>query len=234
MQVIGLVDCDPNTLTSMSSALEREGYEVITYTDGHSAIGELKTILPDLVVLAMQMPGMDGMEILRRLHQTDRIPVILLASKRNEFDEVLGLRMGADDVIHKPFSPRVLVQRVKTVLKRVTEKSGTDQKEGDAANVIIECGQLRIDTAGYVCTWKNKPVSLTRTQLSVLQAMVSRPGVVRSRAALIAAAHHDPVFIDDRAIDTQIKYLRKKLKAVDDSFDMIEALNGIGYRFKEP
>ena len=127
----------------------------------------------------------------------------------------------------------MLVQRVKTVLKRVTEKSGTDQKEGDAANVIIECGQLRIDTAGYVCTWKNKPVSLTRTQLSVLQAMVSRPGVVRSRAALIAAAHHDPVFINDRAIDTQIKYLRKKLKAVDDSFDMIEALNGIGYRFKE-
>jgi two-component system, OmpR family, response regulator ChvI len=156
--------------------------------------------------------------------------VIFSTSKDDEMNDILGLKMGAEDVVRKPFSRRVLTQRVKTVLKRVTEKSGASQKED---HIVIECGQLRIDTARYVCTWKSKPVPLTRTELLMMQALVGRPGVVRSRDALMDAVHGDPVHIDDRAIDVHIKRMRKKLKAVNDSFDMIDTLYGIGYRFKE-
>jgi two-component system response regulator ChvI len=149
--------------------------------------------------------------------------VIFLTCKKDEVDEVLGLRMGADDFMRKPFSQRVLAERVKAVLKRVTEKD----------EIAIERGQLRMDTARHSCTWKNEPVSLTVTEFLILQAIVSRPGVIKSRAALMDAAYDEQVYVDDRAIDCHIKRLRKKLKAVDDSFDMIEALYGVGYRFKE-
>jgi two-component system, OmpR family, response regulator ChvI len=228
MRVIGLVDGDGGTLTSLSFALEGEGYKVVAYTDGQSALGGFRTNPPDLAILEIQLPRMDGMEILRRLRQTCHIPVIFLTSKNDEINEILGLKMGADDVVHKPFSQRVLTQRVKTVLKRVTNKSGSDQKD-----IVIECGQLRIDPARHVCTWKNKPVPFTPTEFLMLQALVSRPGVLRSRDALMDAVHDEPVSLDERAIDVHIKRMRKKLKAVDDSFDMIETLYGIGYRFKE-
>jgi two-component system response regulator ChvI len=230
MQIIGLVDGDRGTLTSLSFALEGEGYNVVAYTDGQSALGGFGTNPPDLAILAIQLPGMDGMEILRRLRQSCHIPVIFLTSKHDEMDEILGLKMGADDVVHKPFSQRVLTQRVKTVLKRVTDKSGADHRED---SIVIECGQLRIDTARYVCTWNNKPVPFTRTEFLMLQALVSRRRAVRSRDALMDAVHDEPVSLDERAIDVHIKRMRKKLKAVDDSFDMIETLYGIGYRFKE-
>jgi two-component system, OmpR family, response regulator ChvI len=230
MQTIGLVDGDRRTLTSLSFALEREGYKVVAYTDGESALGGFGINPPDLAILEIQLPRMDGMEILRRLRQGCQIPVIFLTSKNDEIDEILGLKMGADDVVRKPLSQRVLTQRVKTVLRRVTDKSGTDQKEDP---IVIECSQLRIDATRHLCTWKNKPVPLTGTEFLMLQALVSRPGVVRSRDALMDAVHDDPVSLDERAIDVHIKRMRKKLKAVDDSFDMIETLYGVGYRFKE-
>jgi two-component system, OmpR family, response regulator ChvI len=172
---------------------------------------------------------MDGLEMLRRLRQTCHTPVIFLTSKDSEADELVGLKMGADDVIHKPFSQRVLAQRVKTVLRRVTTKS----EDGNTTNTIMERGKLRMDAARYVCAWKNRSVSLTATEFLLLQAIVSRPGVVKSRDALMDAAYKPQVYVDDRTVDAHIKRIRQKLKAVDDAFDMIETLYGVGYRFKE-
>ena len=230
MQTIGLVDGDRGTLTSLSFALEEEGYTVAAYTDGESALGKFRTNPPDLAVLEIELPHMDGMELLRRLRQTCHMPVIFLMSKSDDMNEILGLKMGADDVVRKPLSQRVLTERVKTVLRRVTNESRTDQKDD---HIVLQCGQFRIDTLRHVCTWKNKPVPFTPTEFSMLQALVSRPGAVRSRDALMDAAHDAAVSLDERTIDAHIKRMRKKLKAVDDSFDMIETLYGIGYRFKE-
>jgi two-component system, OmpR family, response regulator ChvI len=226
MQRIALVDDDEDILTSVSIALELEGYKVATYRDGASALMAFKTSPPDLAVLDIKMPRMDGMEMLRRLREISDVPVIFLTCKDDEVDEVLGLKMGADDFIHKPFSQRVLAERVKTVLKRVTE---TD----NSPDVVIERGALRMDTARHACTWRNAPVSLTVTEFLILQAMVSRPGVIKSRATLMDAAYDEQVYVGDRAVDCHIKRLRKKFRAVDDSFDMIEAPYGLGYRFKE-
>ena len=226
MQTIAVIDDEHDVLTSVSIALELESYKVRTYGDGVSALGAFRTSEPDLAIIDIEMPRMDGMDVLRRLRDFSCIPVILLTGKTNEVDEILGLRMGADDFMHKPFSQRVLAERVKTVLKRATEKE-------DLANIVIERGPLRMDTARHACTWKTIPVSLTVTEFLLLQAIVSRPGVVKSRAALMDAAYDEQCYVDDRAIDCHIKRLRRKLRAADDSFDMIEALYGVGYRFKE-
>jgi two-component system response regulator ChvI len=169
---------------------------------------------------------MDGMEMLRLLRQTSDVPVIFLTCKNDEVDEVLGLKMGADDFMRKPFSQRVLAGRVKAVLKRATEKD-------ESTDIVIERGPLRMDPARHACSWKSAPVSLTVTEFLILQAIVSRPGVIKSRAALMDAAYEEQASAGDRAIDCHIKRLRKKFRAVDDSFDMIEAPYGIGYRFKE-
>jgi two-component system, OmpR family, response regulator ChvI len=226
MQTIAIVDDDEDILTSVSIALELEGYRVVTYRDGASALVAFKTSPPDLAVLDIKMPRMDGMEVLRRLRESSDIPVILLSCKNEEVDEVLGLRMGADDFLHKPFSRRVLAERIRVVLKRASEKD-------DTARPAIERGALLMDAARHACTWKSTPVSLTVTEFLILQAIVSRPGVIKSRAALMDAAYDEHVNIGDRAIDCHIKRLRKKFKTVDDSFNMIEAPYGIGYRFKE-
>jgi two-component system response regulator ChvI len=226
MQTIAVIDDEHDVLTSVSIALELESYKVRTYGDAASALGAFRTSEPDLAIVDVEMPRMDGMEMLRRLRDFSCIPVILLTGKANEVDEILGLRMGADDFMHKPFSQRVLAERVKTVLKRATEKD-------DLANIVIERGPLRMDTARHACTWRDIPVSLTSTEFLLLQTIVSRPGVVKSRAAVMVAAYQEHCYVTDRAIDCHIKRLRKKLRAVDGSFDMIEALYGVGYRFKE-
>ena len=226
MQTITLVDDDEDILTSVSIALEREGYNVITYRDGVSALSAFKKSRPDLFIIDLEMPRMDGMEMLRRLRQTSKIPVILLTTKTDDVDEVLGLKMGADDFMRKPFVQRVLAERVKAVLRRGTEKD-------DSPNIVIERGPLRMDMERYVCTWKNAPVSLTITEFSILKAIVSRPGVIKSRDALMDAAYDERFDGGDRAIDCHIKRMRKKFKVVDESFDMIEAHYGVGYRFKE-
>ena len=231
MPTIALVDDDRNILTSVSIALEAEGYRVMTYTDGASALDGFKTSPPDLAILDIKMPRMDGMELLRRLRQKSDMPVIFLTSKDEEIDELFGLKMGADDFIRKPFSQRLLVERVKAVLRRITVKDGTSTKEADAK--VLERGLLRIDPERHICTWKTMPVTLTVTEFLILQALASRPGVVKSRNALMDAAYDDQVYVDDRTIDSHIKRLRKKFKAVDDDFDMIETLYGVGYRFKE-
>jgi two-component system response regulator ChvI len=228
---IALVDDDSNILTSVSIALETEGYRIMTYSDGALALDGFKTSPPDLAVLDIKMPRMDGMETLRRLREKSDLPVIFLTSKDDEIDEVFGLRMGAEDVIRKPFSQRVLVERVKAVLRRRTLKH--DPAPKDAQAKAIERGQLRIDPERHSCTWKNEPVILSVTEFRLLQSLVSRPGVVKSRNALMDAAYNDQVYVDDRTVDSHIKRMRKRFKSIDSEFDMIETLYGVGYRFKE-
>ncbi len=232
MPTIALVDDDRNILTSVSIALEAEGYRIMTYTDGASALDGFKTSPPDLAILDIKMPRMDGMETLRRLRQKTDIPVIFLTSKDEEIDELFGLKMGADDFIRKPFSQRLLVERVKAVLRRVAPKDGTTPKEADTTK-LLERGLLRMDPERHTCTWKGEPVTLTVTEFLILHALAQRPGVVKSRNALMDAAYDDQVYVDDRTIDSHIKRLRKKFKQADDDFDMIETLYGVGYRFKE-
>ena len=231
MPTIALVDDDRNILTSVSIALEGEGYRVQTYTDGASALDGLKTNPPDLAIFDIKMPRMDGMELLRRLRQKSDLPVIFLTSKDEEIDELFGLKMGADDFIHKPFSQRLLVERVKAILRRANPKEAASQKESEAR--ILDRGLLRMDPERHTCTWKGEPVTLTVTEFLILQALAHRPGVVKSRNALMDAAYDDQVYVDDRTIDSHIKRLRKKFNAVDVDFDAIETLYGVGYRFKE-
>ena len=231
MPVIALVDDDRNILTSVSIALEAEGYRIMTYTDGVSALDGFKTSPPDLAILDIKMPRMDGMETLRHLRQKSDMPVIFITSKEEEIDELFGLKMGADDFIRKPFSQRLLVERVKVVLRRATPKDGAATKEADTK--VLERGLLHMDAERHTCTWKDEPVALTVTEFLLLQALASRPGVVKSRNALMDVAYDDQVYVDDRTIDSHIKRLRKKFKVVEDNFEMIETLYGVGYRFRE-
>ncbi len=229
MSTIALVDDDRNILTSVSIALEAEGYRVMTYTDGLSALDDFRTVFPDLAILDIKMPRMDGMETLRRLRQKSDLPVIFLTSKNEEIDELFGLKMGADDFIRKPFSHRLLVERVKAVLRRASPNA----VPREAGSRVLERGFLRMDPERHTCMWKNEPVTLTVTEFLLLQALAIRPGVVKSRNALMETAYDDQVYVDDRTIDSHIKRLRKKFAASDKSFDRIETLYGVGYRFKE-
>jgi len=236
MPKIALVDDDRNILTSVSLTLESEGYAVATYTDGASGLEGLTNDRPDLAILDIKMPRMDGMELLRRLRQKSDLPVIFLTSKDEEIDELFGLKMGADDFITKPFSQRLLVERVKTILRRTAarEAGPSGASGGDTVTKsVIERGSLVLDEERHACTWKGQKVTLTVTEFLILQALAVRPGVVKSRNALMDAAYDDQVYVDDRTIDSHIKRLRKKFKAVDNSFEMIETLYGVGYRFKE-
>ncbi|MET3598197.1 response regulator transcription factor [Martelella mangrovi] len=237
MQTIALVDDDRNILTSVSIALESEGYRVDTYTDGATALTGLQANPPQLAIFDIKMPRMDGMELLRRLRQKSDIPVIFLTSKDEEIDELFGLKMGADDFITKPFSQRLLVERVRAVLRRVAAREaaiagGGKPAEGEA-NRPLERGPLVMDRERHTCTWKGDPVTLTVTEFLILHSLAQRPGVVKSRDALMDAAYDDQVYVDDRTIDSHIKRLRKKFKLVDTDFDMIETLYGVGYRFRE-
>jgi two-component system response regulator ChvI len=227
-QTIALVDDDRNILTSVSIALESEGYRVETYTDGASALDGLMARPPNLAIFDIKMPRMDGMELLRRLRQKSDLPVIFLTSKDDEIDELFGLKMGADDFITKPFSQRLLVERVKAVLRRVAARDGTAKPAGQPSKSLE-----RMDQERHTCTWKGEPVTLTVTEFLILHSLAQRPGVVKSRDALMDAAYDEQVYVDDRTIDSHIKRLRKKFKVVDDDFEMIETLYGVGYRFRE-
>ncbi len=233
MTTIALVDDDRNILTSVSIALEAEGYKVDTYTDGASALDGLTTKLPDLAIFDIKMPRMDGMELLRRLRQVSDLPVIFLTSKDEEIDELFGLKMGADDFIKKPFSQRLLIERVRAVIRRVSQRGDNGLKIKNDSSKSLDRGLLNMDQERHTCTWDGKPVTLTVTEFLILYSLALRPGVVKSRDSLMDAAYDDQVYVDDRTIDSHIKRLRKKFKAVDSNFDMIDTLYGVGYRFKE-
>jgi two-component system response regulator ChvI len=232
MATIALVDDDRNILTSVGMLLEQEGYHVRTYADGASALTALQATPPDLAILDIKMPRMDGLELLRRLRQGADLPVIFLTSKDEEIDELMGLNAGADDYVRKPFSQRLLLERVKAVLRRAdARKNGAGTTEPRREALIR--GKLALDPQRHDCTWDGKPVRLTVTEFLILQCLAQRPGFVKSRDNLMDAAYDDQVYVDDRTIDSHIKRLRKKFKAVDDDFDAIETLYGVGYRYRE-
>ena len=231
MPKIALVDDDRNILTSVSICLEAEGFEVETYNDGQSALDAFNRRMPDMAVLDMKMPRMDGMELLQRLRQKTQMPVIFLTSKDDEIDEVLGLRMGADDYVKKPFSQRLLVERIRALLRR--KQASELAAEGAEEAKILVRGNLEMDPLRHQVKWKGEDVTLTVTEFLLLQALAQRPGVVKSRDQLMDVAYEDQVYVDDRTIDSHIKRLRKKMRSVDEEFSSIEILYGIGYKYNE-
>ncbi len=228
---IALVDDDRNILTSVSMVLESEGFSVKTYRDGAEALRGMSTEFPDLAVLDIKMPRMDGIELLQRLREKSQFPVIFLTSKDDEVDELLGLRMGADDYIKKPFSQRLLIERVRAIFRRLEAQQGQDA--GGSSASALKRGELVLDTAQHVCLWKDKPVNLTVTEFLIIQALAQRPGHVKSRDQLIDAAYGENIYVDDRTIDSHIKRLRKKFREVDNEFSHIETLYGVGYKYNE-
>ena len=239
MANITLVDDDENIVASVSLALESHGHKVKSFYDGATGLAALQADPPDLVILDVKMPRLDGMEVLRRLRQTSEVPVIFLTSKDEEIDEILGFNLGADDYMHKPFSQRLLIERVKAVLRRAgigedpAEVPGTAPAAGAPGSKAIKRGRLTLDPARHDCLWEGRPVRLTVTEFLLLQSLATRPGFVKSRDNLMDAAYDDQVYVDDRTIDSHIKRLRKKMRTVDDDFTAIETLYGIGYRYNE-
>jgi two-component system response regulator ChvI len=231
MTTIALVDDDRNILSSLSMALEQEGFIVRTYSDGVAALTALQATPPALAILDIKMPRMDGHEVLKRLRQTSDLPVIFLTSKDDEVDEMVGLSLGADDYIKKPFSQRLLLQRVRAVLRRAEARGQPAAAAG--AKEVMARGKLVLDSQRHSCSWDGKDVQLTVTEFLILQALASRPGFVKSRDNLMDAAYDDQVYVDDRTIDSHIKRLRKKFKEIDTTFDSIQTLYGVGYKYVE-
>ncbi len=230
-RTIALVDDDRNILASVAMALEAEGFAVKSYSDGDEALRGISAQPVDLAILDIKMPRMDGMELLSRLRKTTAMPVIFLTSKDDEVDEVLGLRMGADDYITKPFSQRLLIERIRTLLRRSELAQGAGES-GNGEGTVVR-GELVLDPGRHLCSWKGSAVNLTVTEFLILKALAQRPGLVKSRDQLMDAAYGEHIYVDDRTIDSHIKRVRKKLKAADDGFNQIETLYGIGYRYKE-
>ncbi|RFB05516.1 response regulator transcription factor [Parvularcula marina] len=231
MARVVLVDDDQNILASVSIALESDGHDVTTYEDGAEALEGILRDRPEIVVSDIKMPRLDGMELLRELRRSSDVPLIFLTSKDEEIDEVLGLTMGADDYVKKPFSQRLLLERVKAVLRRRAAQN-TPVEESDSSQQIRR-GELCLDPLRHDCTWKGQAVTLTVTEFLILQSLAQRPGFVKSRDALMDAAYDDQVYVDDRTIDSHIKRIRKKFRVVDREFDQIETLYGVGYKYKE-
>ncbi len=230
-QTIALVDDDRNILTSVQMTLEQEGFAVRTFTDGESALQALMARPVDLAVLDVKMPRMDGMELLQRLRARSAMPVIFLTSKDEEVDELMALRLGADDYITKPFSQRLLIERIRALLRR------NDPHRGETAGVgapgVMVRADLVLDESKHQCSWRGKDIQLTVTEFLLMKALAARPGNVKSRDQLIDAAYGENIYVDDRTIDSHVKRIRKKFRTVDDDFNQVETLYGIGYRYKE-
>ena len=231
---IALVDDDRNILTSVSIALQAEGFVTRVYSDGATALKAFADNPPDLGVFDIKMPNMDGMELLRRVREFSAVPVIFLTSKDDELDEALGLAMGADDYIAKPFSQRLLIARIRAILRRQDLAKGeASASPDDEEPPLLQRGRLTMDPARHKILWSGDEVALTVTEFLILEALAQRPGVVKSRNQLLDVAYQDDVYVDDRTIDSHIKRIRRKFRAVDPGFDAIETLYGVGYRFEE-
>jgi two-component system response regulator ChvI len=232
-QKIVLVDDDRNILTSVSLALESEGFEISTYHDGEEGYRGILSVRPDLVVLDVKMPRMDGLELLTKLRETSTVPAIFLTSKDDEVDQILGLRLGADDYITKPFSQRLLIERIRAVLRRNAMAGAASAPNGVANPNLVVRGKLEMDEGRHLCRWSGESVNLTVTEYLLVKSLAINPGHVKNRDQLISLAYGDSVYVDDRTVDTHIKRIRRKFKDVDPDFDSIETLYGIGYRYKE-
>ena len=231
-QKIALIDDDQNILTSVSMLLEEEGYEVLTYNDGLSGLQGVLNEHVSLVVLDIKMPRMDGLETLQELRKKSNVPVIFLTSKEDEIDELCGLRMGADDYIKKPFSPNLLIARIKVLIRR-TDPALADTAGSAQDDVVLKRGDLEMNKTRHSCLWKNQPIDLTITEFLMLHSLIEKTGIVKTRDQLIDSAYGTNVYIDDRTVDSHIKRLRKKFKDVDKDFSCIETLYGVGYRYRE-
>jgi len=232
---IALVDDDRNILTSVSIALQAEGFVTRLYSDGETALKALLENPPDLAVFDIKMPKMDGMELLRRVREHAALPVIFLTSKDDEQDEEAGLELGADDYIAKPFSQRLLIARIRAILRRSDPHREIvgEAVDSEPMNVSLSRGHLFMDPARHFVAWNELPVSLTVTEFLILEALAARPGVIKSRNQLMDAAYPDDVFVDDRTVDSHIKRMRRKFRAVDPEFSAIDTLYGAGYSFSD-
>ena len=230
MVKICLIDDDQNILASLSLALKSEKFDVETYSDGLAGLEALKDNNFDIAILDIKMPRLDGLEVLQKLRNSSDIPVIFLTSKDDEIDQLLGLKMGADDYITKPFSQKLLIERVKVILKRTSFSSKENQINNDS---LIQRGNLLLNMDRHECYWKDERIKLTVTEFLLLENLVNRPGYVKNRDQLMSAAYSDDLYVDDRTIDSHIKRIRRKFKAIDKDFNSIETLYGVGYRFNQ-
>ena len=228
MTHICLIDDDQNILASLSLALKSEGYIISAFSDGLSGLNSLKEDDYDIAILDIKMPRLDGLEVLQKLRQTSNLPVIFLTSKDEEVDQLLGLKMGADDYITKPFSQKLLIERVKAILRRSKDTLTSNDKE---TSNIIKRGKLSLNMSRYECFWDDVAFKLSVTEFLLLETLASRPGYVKSRDQLMSAAYDDDIYVDDRTIDSHIKRLRRKFKNLDKNFESIETLYGVGYRY---
>ena len=228
---IALVDDDRNILTSLSIALQTEGFLTRVYSDGETALKALVENPADLAIFDIKMPRIDGLELLRRLRERSQLPVIFLTSKDDELDEALGLAMGADDYISKPFSQRLLIARVRAILRRT--EAASPAADGEPVKDMIERGRLTMDPARHRVSWAGQAVTLTVTEFLILETLAQRPGIVKDRNQLMDAAYQDDFYVDDRTIDSHIKRVRRKFRQVDPDFEAIETLYGAGYRFAD-
>ncbi|WP_336986040.1 response regulator transcription factor [Altererythrobacter aquiaggeris] len=234
---IALVDDDRNILTSVSIALQAEGFATRVYSDSEAALRALLDNPPDLGVFDIKMPKMDGMELLRKVREHTPLPVIFLTSKDHEEDEELGLAIGADDYIAKPFSQRLLIARIRAILRRTDARLnppslGLDATLPESDRLWVR-GRLAMDPARHHVEWDGKSVSLTVTEFLILEALAQRPGVIKSRNQLMDAAYPDDVFVDDRTVDSHIKRMRRKFRVIDRQFSAISTLYGAGYSYSD-
>jgi len=228
-ETIALIDDDRNILTSLSIALEKEGFKVQTYLDGESALIGLTRTPPDLAVIDIKMPKMDGEELLKKIRKKTSLPVIFLTSKDEEIDELLGLKLGADDFIKKSggFSIKVLIERIRVQLRKKNINNLEDTKN------IIAHGKLKLDPSQLECEWDGKqlPDKLTTTEFLIVQELAKRPGIIKERSQLMDIAYREDTDIEDRTIDSHVKRIRKKFKKIDVNFSAIETRYGSGYRW---
>lgn len=222
-----LIDDDNNILTSVSVALKAEGWEVETYNDSEQGLIALQRNTPDIAILDIKMPKLDGMEVLKKLRESNDVPVIFLTSKDDEIDEAIGLRMGADDYITKPFSQKLLIERIRAVLRR------SSYKNNDVSDKLIQRNNLSLDPDRHLCKWKGEEIRLTVTEFLILYSLAQRPGLVKNRDQLIDTAYGETIYVDDRTIDSHIKRMRRKFRVYDKDFDHIETLYGVGYRYRD-
>ena len=232
---IAVIDDDRNLLTSVTIALESEGFDVRAHGDAVEGLQDILRRPPDLAILDIKMPRMDGLEVLRRLRRQSDLPVIFLTSKDQEADELEGLRHGADDYVSKPFSLRLLIERIRAIMRRNLQPNETEPNSPTVETLepALERGALVLDMARHTCTWNGAEVILTVTEFLLLKSLALRPGLVKSRNQLMDAAYDDQTYVDDRTIDSHIKRIRKKFRSVDPAFAQIDTLYGVGYRFNQ-
>lgn len=231
MTRIALVDHDRNALSSLSDLLTREGFKVDSFTDPLRALNEFRRKVPDVAVMDTRFPRLDGLELMRRVHENADVPVVFLTDEADEADEIMGLRLGADEYLRKSNSPRVMLERLRACVRR-SQRSASERQ--DKLQPVIQRGPLEIDLNCRDVKWRGQTVPATQTELRILHLLADKPGFVRSRDQIMAHIYDESVYVEDRTIDSHLKRIRKKMRDIDPDFEGIETLYGAGYRFVLP